>query len=344
MGDTYYFHNYGYDVDNGANRTVTDGGGRPSISVDIGRSLPANASITGYYVVGGSYDSFSWSGNTITISGPGYVAMRGGNPNSGGPTAYWSASWGSGYWTGGMGGHVSWAYNTPGGPSLQAGERTGNGTSLRVNVNSGSGRVTYNQVSLDNSNWYANNTTFTGLSSTTQYTMYGRSGNEDSVSSGVVVGYSAGVPSAPASISYTKVGRNVEVVSGLSPSDNGAAISGYTVQYRTSSDGGTNWGSWTGTQAMSYDGNIAKYKYTYQLLTPALTYQFRTYSTNSTGTSATVSTDAFFVSAGGRRKLPGGTFEPTQTAKRYNAATNQWVDLTIAKRYNGATNQWVDLT
>jgi hypothetical protein len=344
VGDTYYFHNYGYDVDNGTPRTVTDGGGRPSISVNIGRSLPANARITGYYVVGGDYDSFSWSGNTVTISGPGYVAMRGGEPRSGGPTAYWYASWGSGNWPGGMGGHVSWAYNAPGTPSLQAAERTSNGTSLRVNVNSGSGRVTYNRVSLDNTNWYENNTTFTGLSPTTQYTVYGYSANEDAGSASVNLGTVAGVPNAPSSISYSNVGRNYTVALGASSSDNGSAISSYTIQYRTSTDGGTTWTGYTNAQTATWNPATSKFEYTYSLLTPALTYQFRAYATNAIGTSTVIESSTKFVSAGGRRKISGGTFEPTQTAKRYNAATNQWVDITIAKRYNGATSQWVDLT
>ena len=356
MGSTSL--NAAWYPDNGATRSVYNGTSLGQSYIAIPVSIPSGTYYTGQDVVGGVFASASYNGSSLilygqyqyisAIGGYGYyVAGRGGNPGtSSGQPAY--GYFGNGNlastWTGGIGGVITWAYYAPGSPTLQASERTGNGTSLRVNVNSGTGRVTYNQVSLDNVNWYANNTTFSGLTPTSQYTMYGKSGNEDNVSSVAVLGTSAGVPNAPSSISYSNVGRNYTIALGASSSDNGAAISSYTVQYRTSTDGGATWTGYTNSQIATWNPTTSKFEYTYSLLTPALTYQFRAYATNATGTSAVIESSTKFVSAGGRRKIAGGTFEPTQTAKRYNAATNQWVDITIAKRYNGATSQWVDLT
>ena len=80
--------------------------------------------------------------------------------------------------------------------------------------------------------------------------------------------------------------------------------------------------------------------FTYQLLSPALTYKWRTYAINSIGSGdyATIATGTF-VGAGGKR-WDGTAWQPTTTSKRYDGAS--WVDFTIAKRFNGTS--WVDLT
>jgi hypothetical protein len=347
------------DISVSPTRSVYNGEGLGNSYILIPVSIPSGTYYTGEYISSGTYSTASYDGTYLRINGvygfynlPNlygygyYVAGKGGNRYTASQNSlgYFGNGSLASSWDGGIGGYIYWAYYAPGSPSLQASERAGNGTSLRVNVNNGSGRVTYNQVSIDNVNWSPNNTTFSGLTSTSQYTMYGRSGNEDNVSSVAVLGTSAGVPNAPSSISYSNVGRNYTIALGASSSDNGATISSYTVQYRTSTDGGTTWTGYTNSQTATWNPTTSKFEYTYSLLTPALTYQFRAYATNATGTSAVVESGTKFVSAGGRRKIAGGTFEPTQTAKRYNAATNQWVDITIAKRYNGATSQWVDLT
>lgn len=156
-----------------------------------------------------------------------------------------------------------------------------------------------------------------------------------------------GVPSAPSSISiFSKVGRTLTINYSNSPNDYGNAITEYRMQLST--NGGISWKSWDNTlKVFGVDNTynvVTGNTMTYNLLTPALTYLWRAYSINSIGAGATAISVATFVGAGGRRKVAGGTFEPTETAKRYNLATTSWVDLTIAKRYDAATSSWKDLT
>lgn len=145
--------------------------------------------------------------------------------------------------------------------------------------------------------------------------------------------YWSTVPTAPASISLAKTGRQIIATITGSSSNGGETISSYSVQYRTSSNGGSTWGSWGGTQTISGSST------TYNNLTPALTYQFRTYANNSEGSSAARVSSNIFVSAGGKR-YDGSTWNSTTTAKRFDGST--WVDFTTAKRYDGST--WVDLS
>lgn len=298
MGGTYYFNSAGYDVDNGANRTVTDGGRRPRIEVNIGASLPANAYISDYKVVGGSYDSFSWSGNTITISGNGYVAMRGNNPGNG-PTAYWYASWGSGSWTGGMGGHVDWKYNAPSAPSAPSVSRSSNGTSLTATISGGSGQIEYRQSSINNgTNW----TTVDGSSQATfsvgahdTISVTGRNGNVDAASGSSSATVSYGIPTAPQSPSAT---RSTSVAGRISvgwtaPSYTGAGINYYHV-YRN----GSYLGQYT-TSPINDDG-----------LTRGTTYSYTVYANNSTGWSP-ISSTASAVAPG----VPSAPGTPTVTSK-----------------------------
>jgi hypothetical protein len=171
-------------------------------------------------------------------------------------------------------------------------------------------------------------------SATTGYYFRISSTNGDGTKVSAISTIRPGVPTAPAALNYVKTGRNVTLTATASSSAGGGTISSYSVQFRTSSDGGTSWGSWGNTQTMT------DLSYTYVLLEPALTYDFRVFSTNETGNSLTTSVAApFFVAAGGKR-WNGTAFVPTQTAKRWSGTA--WVDLTTAKRWNGTA--WVDLS
>lgn len=159
--------------------------------------------------------------------------------------------------------------------------------------------------------------------------------------SSAVSSIASGVPAQiTGTIGILKVGRNVTVTCGQSPNNYGNIIIGYAVQYST--DNGETWSGGTAMTNRSYQ---------YVLLPPALTYIFRCYAINSIGNGDTLSSTPVFVSAGGRRKLPNGDFEPTQTAKRYDSSRpegQKWVDLNTAKRYSAAANNgagdWVDLS
>lgn len=145
--------------------------------------------------------------------------------------------------------------------------------------------------------------------------------------------YWSTVPTAPGSCTYSKSGLNVTVNITSSSSDGGQTISAYRVQYRTSSNGGSTWGAWGSTQTVSGSS------YTYTNLTPALTYQFRTYADNSNGSSAATASTTTFLSAGGRR-WDGSAWTPTATAKRWDGST--WQALVTAKRWDGSS--WVNLS
>lgn len=139
---------------------------------------------------------------------------------------------------------------------------------------------------------------------------------------------SAGVPSAPSSISATRTARDVVIIVGSSATNGGSTITGYYVQY--SSDAGSTWST-----AQLLTGGT----YTYVGLTAGLTYRFRSYATNAIGSSDYATSTDVFVPAGGKR-FDGSGWNSTTIAKRYDGSA--WVDLTIAKRYNGST--WVDLS
>lgn len=144
--------------------------------------------------------------------------------------------------------------------------------------------------------------------------------------------YWSTVPTAPGAISLSRTGRDVTVTTSASGSDGGQSITGYKVQYRTSTDN-SSWGSWGNEQTLS------SYSYTYTGLTAALYYQFRVYAQNSNGSSASPSFQSVFVPAGGKR-WNGSAWVSASTGKRWNGSS--WVDLTIAKRWSGSA--WVDLS
>jgi len=162
--------------------------------------------------------------------------------------------------------------------------------------------------------------------------------------SATVTAVAPGVPSAPGVPTVSvKVGRNLTLNSTRGSSDYGNAISEYRIQLST--DNGATWKGWNNTTKSftannTYNVLDGSGNFTYQLLSPALTYKWRVYAVNSIGTGdfATMSTGVF-VSSGGKR-WTGTQWTPTETAKRWDGT--QWLDLTIAKRWDGSS--WVDLT
>lgn len=222
--------------------------------------------------------------------------------------------------------------------------RTSNGASITIVSQTPSSPVTvtdYNFVySTDGANWSAaqgmggySSIVWSAPSATTQYYFETRAYSSEGWGAWSNYSSIAGVPSAPVGITTTRTARNVLVQTGTSTTDGGATAN-YFVQYST--DSGSSWSTGIG---MTYNSSSTKWEYTYSNLTAGLTYVFRTYAANSTGSSAFTTAANLFVPAGGRR-YNGTSWNSTTTAKRYNGSA--WVDLTIAKRYNGTT--WVDLS
>lgn len=171
-----------------------------------------------------------------------------------------------------------------------------------------------------------------------------------------------GAPAAPSSISISKVARNVTVTVGDSSDNYGKAISGYYVQYQSSTTENGTYSSWSTPVLMTNK------EYAYLLLEPAKWYKFRSYAKNSiikdssgstiyypdTGYSSAnfvVYDTPLFVTAGGKRlrssgETNAGTFQPTETVKRFDGLV--WVDVQKAKKYDptnpNAVNGWVDLS
>jgi len=229
-------------------------------------------------------------------------------------------------------------------PTISSVVRSSDGSQITTfnfsgGVNNSGPTVTYTYEYATDSGMSQNYGTASSLpfslpSATTAYYFRVKAVNADGTKYSSVTSIRPGVPTAPASLTYVKTGRNVALTATASSGSGGGTISSYSVQYRTSSDGGSNWGSWGNTQTMT------SLQYTYSLLPPALTYDFRVFSTNELGNSLTTSIAApFFVAAGGKR-WNGTAFVATQTAKRWTGTA--WIDLTVAKRWNGSS--WVDLS
>lgn len=179
---------------------------------------------------------------------------------------------------------------------------------------------------------------------TYSYTVYANNSTGWSPISATASAVAPGVPSAPGTPSVTsKVGRTITINSTRNSSDYGNAISEYRIQLST--DNGATWKGWDNTSKAftannTYNVVDGSGNFTYQLLTPALTYKWRTYAVNSIGTGDYATTaSGTFVGAGGKR-WTGTTWEPTATSKRYDGSN--WVDFTTAKRWDGSA--WVDLT
>lgn len=160
--------------------------------------------------------------------------------------------------------------------------------------------------------------------------------------------FAASVPAPPSSIvgpsqnPSLKVGRNVTINILRDANGYNNAPTGYFLQFST--DNGLTWHGWNNTTKTRINGGeneVSGTSFTYQLLTPALTYRWRVYAKNSIGTGdlTRVTPVGVFVSAGGRR-WTGSSWNPTESAKRWTGSG--WIDITVAKRWNGSA--WVDLT
>jgi hypothetical protein len=191
-------------------------------------------------------------------------------------------------------------------------------------------------------------TTFedTGLvrGTTYNYTINAVNSTGIGTSTGQLSAIAPGVPNAPAIPTVTsKIGRNLVLNSQRGSSDFGNAISEYRIQLST--DGGTTWKGWnnatkTFTANNTYNVLDPNGDFSYELLAPALTYEWRVYAVNSIGEGDIATTlSGTFVSSGGKR-WNGTTFVPTETAKR--KVSSGWQDLTVAKRWNGTS--WQDLS
>lgn len=298
MGGTVYFHPSG-TPDNGANRTVSSSG-RPFIQVTTVAGRPGDAiGINAFSVNGGSYDEWWWSGSTVRITGPGYVAMRGGNPGTANNMPAYGYL-GSGNllstWTGGMGGYLNWSYTAPTAPAAPSASRSSNGTSLTATTSGGSSnRVTYYQVALNGvTGWNGNGTAFT-VDAHTTYSVIARAGNEDAASGNSGTTTSYGIPTAPQSPSATRstsVGGRI-AVNWSAPSYTGAGINYYHV-YRN----GGYLGQYSGGP-INDDG-----------LTRGTTYSYTVYANNSTGWSP-ISSTASAVAPG----VPSAPGTPTVSSK-----------------------------
>lgn len=167
-------------------------------------------------------------------------------------------------------------------------------------------------------------------------------------SSATVTAVAPGVPSAPSTItgpyenSALKVGRTVTINYSEDSNQYGNATFGYFMQFST--DNGSTWHGWnnaTKTIITNGENSVSGGTFTYQLLTPALTYKWRVYTKNTIGTGdlSRSTPSGTFVSSGGKR-WTGSAYAPTESAKRWTGTG--WIDITIAKRWSGTG--WVDLT
>lgn len=110
----------------------------------------------------------------------------------------------------------------------------------------------------------------------------------------------------------------------------------YYLSYRSSSDGGSTWGSW------SAESNTTNLTYTYGGLTPGLTYQLRIRAYNGFDNYSAYAANqpTVFLTAGGKRWNGTNWVLTAAQAKRWTGSA--WITLTTAKRFDG-TN-WVNLS
>ncbi len=221
----------------------------------------------------------------------------------------------------------------PDAPASPALTRTSTGTSITA-----VGAVASSPVSISNYDlrWSYDNATWTTvtdigtdrtaiLTVTSTATVYAQTRGISSEGDGAWSSSASvvGVPTAPASISISRTGRNVTVTSG---SATGSGITGYKVQYNDGS-------GWSTAVAMTSQ------THTYSNLDGATTYTFRVYASNAIGDSAYTTSGSLFVPAGGKR-YNGTAFVDAATAKRWNGSA--WEEITTAKRWSGSA--WTDLS
>ena len=110
----------------------------------------------------------------------------------------------------------------------------------------------------------------------------------------------------------------------------------YYLSYRSSTDGGSTWGSW------SSEVTTTNLTYTYGGLTPGLTYQLRIRAYNGFDNYSGYATNqpTVFLTAGGKRYTGTNWALTSAQAKRWTGSA--WVSLTTTKRFDG-TN-WVNLS
>jgi hypothetical protein len=110
----------------------------------------------------------------------------------------------------------------------------------------------------------------------------------------------------------------------------------YYLSYRSSSDGGSTWGSW------SAESSTTNLTYTYGGLTPGLTYQLRIRAYNGFDNYSAYAANqpTVFLTSGGKRWNGTNWALTSAEAKRWNGSA--WITLTTTKRFDG-TN-WVNLS
>jgi hypothetical protein len=110
----------------------------------------------------------------------------------------------------------------------------------------------------------------------------------------------------------------------------------YYLSYRSSSDGGVTWGSY------SAESTTTNLTYTFAGLTPGLTYQLRIRAYNGFDSYSAYAANqpTVFLTAGGKRYTGTNWALTSAQAKRWTGSV--WTTLTTAKRFDG-TN-WVNLS
>jgi hypothetical protein len=148
-----------------------------------------------------------------------------------------------------------------------------------------------------------------------------------------------GIPDAPSQVLAILFGTEILLAISNPIFDGGAPILSYTVERRESLDRGVSWSPWEIFQVL--EPPVQSYLDSTVLLQK--TYQYRVFSTNEQGDSATITgSNSVYVprilqvyDSGPR------TFRNPLLYKRYDATVGIWFGLNISKKY--IDGQWVDL-